>query len=70
MDVIERMSVVIGSNVSKRGANGVSERHQRGKVSSVRVFQLSLCSNAAGSSDEGRRGGGDPSEVLYAELRR
>lgn len=49
MDVIERLSVVLGSNVSGPDAQHLFYNHVK--------KHLTCWSNAAGSSDEGRCGG-------------
>lgn len=64
VDVIERLSVVIGSNVS----NPDRKQHSFQPSEKNKIIRLTCWSNAAGGSDEGRRGGGGPSQVLHAEL--
>lgn len=63
MDVVERMSVVVGSNVSNMNVTT--------SVTETRSYSLTCLVSApssAGSFAEGRRGGRNPSEVLHAEL--
>lgn len=65
MDVIERMSVVIGSNVSSDVAELSADACPHMLSADLSAW-LMVC--PAGSSDEGRRGGRDPGQVLHAEL--
>lgn len=85
VDVIERMSVVIGSNVSDISSRLMETLIEMCRFRTVislgfNTPETSCSSNrfslsvmmicAAGSSDEGRRGGRDQSQVLHAELLR